>query len=405
MKVANWKQFITTHPDTEELCKAAPNLHALIDPEDTTANNMDRICASESIVIVTADAINGSPSPVFHHHRLGLPIPGIPKRLVGLTGFDCHAYPVAIDADRLFTMTENEIPTPSLQEFFSKAENGLTELKTIQPTANVTHKIRLAAILIPQLTAKVTELESVSAWDLLFQAIKTIKQLKPIVVEGENETETEPGADAGEEELDYAKEYMPLLTSLWSFTRSTEETKNIVPPRRALQVIGRLRNGAVTYTNNTLNPQQLQLWKPPNLATTILPCWKAFIAWPSLWRIEIMTNLVQAMKMKKRNQKVGKNWKKLFKKLFYLHLQLMVIHQPHLQPHACLHYLMPKTAPSWLGSSTHGTISTSSSRPAWLPTSKKAASLAIIHLFRSATSALSSSLQPVLDFPPSVTRN
>ena len=233
MKVANWKQFITTHPDTEELCKAAPNLHALIDPEDTTANNMDRICASESIVIVTADAINGSPSPVFHHHRLGLPIPGIPKRLVGLTGFDCHAYPVAIDADRLFTMTENEIPTPSLQEFFSKAENGLTELKTIQPTANVTHKIRLAAILIPQLTAKVTELESVSTWDLLFQAIKTIKQLKPIVVEGENETETEPGADAGEEELDYAKEYMPLLTSLWSFTRSTEETKNIAPPQKS----------------------------------------------------------------------------------------------------------------------------------------------------------------------------
>ena len=270
MKFASWKQFITTHPDTEELSKAATSIHKLIDPEDTVANNMERICASEGVVIVRNDAFSGIPHPVFYHHCIGIPIPGVTKRLVGLTGFASQAYPVVIESERLFAMTDDEIPTPSLQEFFSKADGGLAELMTIQPSDNVTHKIRLAAVIPPQMLPKLTARESTSAWELLFLAITTIKQLTPIVVADDEDGETETGADTGgdggeagaaaaaeaeTDELDYAKDFMPLLTSLWSFTGSTEATKAITPPQKSVSSEGKIHKWCRDLHDKHINTQ------------------------------------------------------------------------------------------------------------------------------------------------------
>ena len=233
MKVATWEQFITTHPDTEELSNAAASLHLLIDPDDTLDTNLDRICASESIVIITNDALNRNPLPVFFHHRIGLPIPGVTKRLVGMTGFDSRAHPVVLESERLCALTANEIATPSLRDFLQEASKGLDELKLIQTSANENHKIRLAAILFPQLAAKVTALQSVSAWDLLFTAIKEVQKLKPIVVQDEDTEEADTGADDDLTDIEYAKDFLPLLITLWSFTNSTEATKAITPPQHS----------------------------------------------------------------------------------------------------------------------------------------------------------------------------
>ena len=246
MKVATWKTFLSDHPDYEELNKAAPLIHSLIDPDDTLDKNLERITSSQCIVIVTNDTFSETPLPVFCHHRLSLPIQGSRTRLVGLTGFGSRAAPVEIEAVRLFTLTETEMSTPSLTAFFSEAEKGLDALKDIKPDDNEKHHIRLAAVLFPHLVEIVAGLEAPSAWNLLFQAIMAIKRLKPRTVidvdepgEGEgNETgdDPQPETAAAEGDLDYAKPFLPLLLTLWSFTGSTEETKSIVPPRKSASI-------------------------------------------------------------------------------------------------------------------------------------------------------------------------
>lgn len=257
MKVATWKTFIDNHPDIEELDKASKHLHQFITLTDTTDNNLERICASECLVIVTNDTFRDRPLPIFFHHRLGLPIEGAKKRLVGLTGFGDYASPVEIEGDKLCAATDNAINTPSLDDFFTAAEKGIDEVSKLEPRDNESHKIRLGAILPPRLALRVMNMGDTSAASLLFQAIWIIRQDKPKEVitvddetkeDGDEPQESNAGndddtaaANAEEEtttadkesEWKFAEEYMPLLVTLWSFLRSTEATKAIVPPMKS----------------------------------------------------------------------------------------------------------------------------------------------------------------------------
>ena len=240
MKVTSWKVFITNHPDSEELGRAAAAIHQLINLEDTVDQNLERVTASEGIVMVTNDTFSGNPLPVFFHHRLSLPIPGAKPRLVGLTGFGSHASPIELEAKRMFDSTKNTIPTPSLRDFFEASKEGIDALRNLQPREDEKHHIRLTAILFPQLTNVIMTLESISAATLLLQAVTAIQRLKPIDLATTNEADEakEPNENEVEEDLDYAKDFLPLLVTLGSFLRSKEETKAITPPRKVQLLTG-----------------------------------------------------------------------------------------------------------------------------------------------------------------------
>lgn len=240
MQVANWAEFITTHPDADELSAASSLLHHIIDLEGTLDNNLERITSSPCLVIVINDIIRDIPLPIFYLTRLGLPIRGTKERLVGLSGFGDLSEPIEIESKKFCAATTEAIPTPNLEAFMSAAPQ-FASVRALRPTAGESHRIRHAAILPPAVSKIVTSMNPVTAEVLLWETLKVIERMRPVMVDdAEEESANAPTSNSTEGEANvssettnkwqYAEEFMPLLVTLWSFLGSTDATKAITPP-------------------------------------------------------------------------------------------------------------------------------------------------------------------------------
>jgi hypothetical protein len=220
-----WAHFINNHPDKDELCNLSHELVSMINPTDPINTNVSKIIELNPIVVVTLDPFSKQLSPMFFHHRLGLPIQTQNSRLVALTGFGNPATPMEIDQKALFSATDTAIETPSLSEFMSFHNKDSNQLSTIEPTTDNLVNIKLAAILPPKVFTLFHSSHTSNPWTLLLQAITIVHSLKPeLATIDEN----------GDDDLTFAEPFYPLLCTLWAFTQSTEATKNIHHPQRAV---------------------------------------------------------------------------------------------------------------------------------------------------------------------------
>jgi hypothetical protein len=226
MKYPTWSQFINNHPDRNELCALSAEIISMFDPTEDTNTNIGKLTVTKSLVVVTLDPFSKQLTPMFNHHRLGLPILNQQPKLIALTGFGPTAITLEIDAKSLFSATDAEISTPSLAQFMSFHDKDSDQLKSITPDENEKDNIKLAAILPPDVTVLLASSKTTCPWVLLFQAITVINKMKP---EPPSINLTEEAED-----LSYATPFLPLLQTLWSFTQSTDATKQINHPQRAI---------------------------------------------------------------------------------------------------------------------------------------------------------------------------
>ena len=212
MITTSWKTFITTHPDRDTLSQNATVVANLIDPAKNPLENAVALQNTKSTLVLSLDPFTHKPTPHFYHQLVGLPLPGQTMRILALQGFSSNATAIELDTTTLFSQTPTTIQTPSLTEFLSFSDKTPTELETITTDATEKHHIRLAATLPPDLSVLLIASNTNSAWTMLYQAIILCEKLRP-----ENNTNNN----------DFAADFAPLLRTLWAFTRSTDETKNI----------------------------------------------------------------------------------------------------------------------------------------------------------------------------------
>jgi hypothetical protein len=253
MKYPTWSQFINNHPDKDELRSLSAEIISMINPTETTTINIGKLSTTTSLVAVTLDPFNKQLTPTFFHHRLGLPILNQRPRLIALTGFGKSAITLEIDADSLFSATDTEITTPSLAQFMSFHDKDSEQLKSITIDDNEKHLIKKAAILPPDVSTLFMSSQTSCPWVLLFQAITIITQMKPEL----------PSTDLTEDDnLAYAKPFLPLLHTLWAFTQSTTETQEMIHPPRSI-----CTDSKATNWNNKLHEENINQTNP-NLPPT-----------------------------------------------------------------------------------------------------------------------------------------
>ena len=253
MLTPNWSTYITNHPDRNDLTVLAGRISNLIDITAPITTNIHNIQSSPSTVLLTLDPFTHGITPHFHHHQLGLPILGQPTRLIALQGFTTKATPIELDKENLFNQTTNTITTPTLASFLSFHDKCPDQLKTIQTTTTETHHIRKTAVLPPPLIVLLIASKTNCPWTILFQAITIIQHSKPDNI-------TDP------DDVAFAQQYLPLLLTLWAFTRSTDETKTIQHVARAVAVDHTSQNWCKEVHNIHI-PQPTKLTTQNNTTT------------------------------------------------------------------------------------------------------------------------------------------
>ena len=212
MITPTWSTFITNHPDGDNLTALAGNIADLIHPAETIATNIQTIQCSKSTILLTLDPFTNQATPHFHHDQIGLPLPGQTTHLIALQGFTTKATTIELDKDAIFTHTQTQIKRPSLSSLLSFHDKTVEELKEITMNAAEKYHRRKTAVLPPPMVVLLIASRLTCPWTILYQAIT--------IIHNQNNT-SGPTAE-------YAKDYFPLLLTLWSFTRSTRtETKAI----------------------------------------------------------------------------------------------------------------------------------------------------------------------------------
>lgn len=229
MITATWKTFLTCHPDKNELLKSESNIPTWLDPDKDVAYNTEKLISSPSTVALTLDPFHNLCTS-FHHHRIGIAMPGIQPRLIALTNFGPQGIPQEFDPNTFFTETTTTIPTPSIQDYMSFHDKSIIALQTIKPSADNETKIRLTALLPPSFLSTFinSSSEDPTPWSTLLLAIRFVHSKKPLTIDtSEDETENDENEDTPTAKFAFATPYLPLLHTLWAFTRSTEETRTI----------------------------------------------------------------------------------------------------------------------------------------------------------------------------------
>jgi hypothetical protein len=240
-----WSQFINNHPDRDDLRNLSAEIITMLNPSDDPNTNIGKLTTTKSLVVVTLDPFSKQLTPTFYHHRLGLQILNQRSRLIALTGFNNSAITLELDAESLFSATDTTITTPSLTDFMSFHDKDSDRLKSIEIDENEKHNIKLAALLPPDVTVLFASSQTSCPWVLLFQAITIVSKMKPEL----------PSTDLTEDEdnLAYAKPFLPLFHTLWAFTQSTDETKAITHPPRSVCTDNKASTWNTQLHNNHLN--------------------------------------------------------------------------------------------------------------------------------------------------------
>ena len=116
-----WKEFISNHPDSHDLCLILDKAQKLLVP-NKPEDNFKILESSPSTILISFDSSQNSLVPSFMHQSIGNGLIAKDFVRMGLTGFSNSASPIILNPNTFSSFRSDKAPIPDWKDLINEKE-------------------------------------------------------------------------------------------------------------------------------------------------------------------------------------------------------------------------------------------------------------------------------------------
>ena len=220
MSFTSWQQFISQHPDRENLNSKMETVSNLIESGDSGLKGFKALSSSPSTILLTYDRIPNQVIPSYFHSVLGNEILDENVTLMGLNGFDEKVNPLIFDSSLFSSFKSESITPPDWDDLFNLG--AMAEHSSVKSKSPLEYK---KFAIIPPLLAPAVMIEDPTPARVLANMISILSDYSSEILSGDSVQVLDENDLKKKFEQDLKDTFHQTFLFLWAATHAPFQSR------------------------------------------------------------------------------------------------------------------------------------------------------------------------------------